>query len=33
MYLVSIHENGRMRPVEIVLRKGRRESSEEGKSK
>jgi hypothetical protein len=28
MYLVSIHENGRMRPVEIVLRKGERE--EEG---
>jgi hypothetical protein len=35
MYFVSIHENRRMKPVEIVLRRerGKRENNGGGKSK
>jgi hypothetical protein len=35
MYFVSIYENRRMKPVEIVLRsgeRGKRDNDEEGKS-
>jgi hypothetical protein len=32
MYFVSIYENGKMKPVEIVLRRGERQNNRGGKS-